>query len=1179
MAASSLVTLAWLTAAGLGFHVGVGPLGDAAGDPGKGSPIDFAKDVKPILSDKCFHCHGPDPKTREGGLRLDTREGALEALSSGGRAVVPGSLDDSEMAYRIETEFEFDRMPPERSGKSLSSAEVQTLKRWIEEGAQWGEHWSFVPPKKPDVGKHQGDAIDALVEEKLGAAGLTMLPSAPPETLLRRASLDLTGLPPMPAEHADFIEAVETRGLDAAYEAAIDRLIASPRYGVHMARTWLDAARYADTHGLHLDNRRSMWPYRDWVVNALNSGMTFDQFTIEQLAGDLLPDATIEQQIASGFNRCNPTSAEGGMIAKEYLSIYAKDRADTTATVWLGLTLACAQCHDHKYDPITQRDYYSMYAFFNSLDEDASDRNIDNPKPFIRVASPEDSAKLESMAAREAELLAEESRERPDLDKRQAEWIAERGDAVRSSWKALVPEAAEASQGAELTVDPATGVVTASGTNPDKTVYTVDAWIPPGAVEGIRLDAIAPEGQKHPGRTPSNSNFVLSYVEVEAAPTGQRDKLQPVSLRSAAASHNQSNYSIEGILDPNPEKGWGALGLDGDRFALLGLAERVGFADGTELRIKLHFTSVHKQHSFAKFRLAVRRAETPAAAITFGDWLRADYPVASAGGLFGKRFGPELELTGTEAEPVQWKAAEGLSAASIYTLPDGVGAFYLKTSVHSDRRVTVDLKLGSDDGIVVWLNGSKVHSNNVGRAAVLDQDTQAVTLEKGKNDLLVKVVNTGGRGGFGYRVVEVPGDGFPLGLEVALLANDGGLKGDAQKELTRVWRRRFAPDWAKVESDRLALQSEQTAFRGSFPTTMVSKSLGMARTANVQMRGAYDSLGDEVTPATPSALPGLADGVPRDRLGLARWIVSEENPLTARVWVNRAWQHFFGLGLVATPEDFGSQGAWPSHPRLLDYLSVEFMESGWDMKAMHKRIAMSGAYRQSSKLTPERLAADPDGALISRGPRHRLDGEVLRDQALYAAGLLNEEMGGPGVRPYQPDGVWFAVGYTRSNTVRYSQGPMEHLHRRSLYTFWKRTAPPPNLTTFDAPMRDACTVKRERTNTPLQALVTLNDPTYVEAARFLAERVLTEKGLSEEQRVDALFLYLAGRGADAHEHAALSQLVTELTQAYGEDPEAAKALLMVGDKKSDSHLDPAVHAAWTLAASTVMNLDDVLTKN
>lgn len=1171
MAASSQLSIAFLAAATLSFQ--------ASESPPDGAPIDFARDVKPILSDKCFHCHGPDPQTREAGLRLDTREGALASHASGGRAVVPGNLDQSEMVYRIETDFEFDRMPPDRSGKSLSKEEVETLKRWIQSGAEWGEHWSFVPPVKPDLGVHGGDPIDLIVGEKLGDVGLSFQPEAAPETLLRRASLDLTGLPPSPEERSEFLEAVETRGLDEAYGSAVDRLIASPRYGVHMARTWLDAARYADTHGLHLDNRRSMWPYRDWVVGALNSGMPFDQFTIEQLAGDLLPDATLDQQIASGFNRCNPTSAEGGMIAREYLSIYAKDRADTTATVWLGLTLACAQCHDHKYDPITQRDYYSMYAFFNSLDEDASDRNIDNPRPFVRVASPEATAKLEAMAVRAAELMAEETRERPELDARQAEWIAERGDAVRSSWKVLVPEAAQASQGATLSIDPATGTVTASGENPDKTVYTIDAWIPPGAIEGLRLDALTPDGQTLPGRTPSNQNFVLSYVEVEAAPTGQRDRMQPVTVRSAAASHSQSNYSVEGILDPNPDKGWAGLGLSGDRFALLGLGERVGFAEGTELRVKLHFTSVHKKHSFAKLRLAVRRSETPAAAITFGDWLRADYLVASADGLFEKPFGPELELVKGAEGPIQWSAAEGLAAAAIYPLPSQIGAFYLKAPVYSDRPVTVDLKLASDDGIVVWLGGQRVHTNNAARAAVLDQDTQTVTLNQGRNSLLVKVVNTGGLGGFGYRVVEVPGDGFPLGLEVALLAESGGLEGAEKDEFTRLWRRRFAPEWATVEAQRLALQAERAAFELTFPTTMVSKSLPMPRAANVQMRGAYDSVGDEVTPATPSALPGIPDTAPKDRLGLARWIVSRENPLTARVWVNRAWQHFFGLGLVATPEDFGSQGAWPSHPRLLDCLSVEFMDSGWNMKAMHRRIAMSRAYRQDSKVTPERLGADPDGSLISRGPRHRLDGEVLRDQALFAAGLLDETIGGPGVRPYQPEGVWFAVGYTRSNTVRYAQGPMDQLHRRSLYTFWKRTAPPPNLTTFDAPMRDACTVKRERTNTPLQALVTLNDPTYVEAARFLAQRVLKEDGLSLEQRVDALFLYAAGRGAEAHEHAALARLVSDLSDSYRGDPEAARALLMVGDKPGDPGLDPAEHAAWTLAASAVLNLDDVLTKN
>ena len=1140
--------------------------------------IQFARDVRPILSDKCLFCHGPDPETREAGLRLDTKEGAFAALASGGHAVVAGDIEESDLVYRITTDFEFDHMPPERSGKSLSEEEVATLVRWIEAGAPWDDHWSFVTPTRPEVPPLGLEPIDAFISEQLAREELALRAEAAPSTLLRRVTLDLTGLPPSPEEASAFLDAVAADGVDAAYAAAVDRLLASPRYGVHMARTWLDAARYADTHGLHLDNRRSMWPYRDWVVDAFNAGMPFDEFTVKQLAGDLLEGATLEDRVASGFNRCNPTSAEGGMIAQEYLSIYAKDRVDTTSTIWLGLTMACAQCHDHKYDPLTQRDYYSMYAFFNSLDEDASDRNIENPRPFLQVPTEEQSAELEELVERTGALTAELDRDWPELDARQATWLETRGGEARRSWRVLLPERAEATGGATLEAGP-DGVVVASGENPAKNVYTIDAYAPEGALHGLRIDALVGEGRTRPGRA-TNQNFVLSTVEVLAAPAGRPEELAPVPLAAAVATHSQDRFSIEGVLDQDPETGWAGLGLDGDRSALLRFGRAIGFPGGTELRVVLRFESRHAAHSFERVRLAVKRTDEEPAGLAFGPWTRATVDAETAGGLFAAAREAGSETTAEAAAPE-------LREGEILRLPARIGVTTLRTTLRATRDTSATLLFGSDDGLLVWIDGEEVHANDVGRPVRLDQDRVEVELAAGEHEMVCKVVNGGGAAGFVYRFEERSAeDDFPPELELSLSLRGGGaLDGSAAEEVTRIWRRRFAPAWAALETERDGAREAAATLRASLPTTMVSAERMDPRPAHVQMRGAYDRLGDVVTANTPGALPAFPEDLPRDRLGLARWLVAPENPLTARVWVNRAWQHFFGRGLVATPEDFGAQGAWPSHPELLDWLAVEFVESGWDVKGMHRRLALSRAYRQDAAVTPELLELDPDNVLVSRGPRHRLDGEVIRDQALYAAGLLDESMGGPGVYPYQPDGVWFAVGYSRSNTVRYSQGPEEHLHRRSLYTFWKRTAPPPNLTTFDAPMRDACVVKRERTNTPLQALVTLNDPTYVEAARFLAARILDGPVEVDgaARRVDTLFELVLGREAASHEEEALLALVADLEANYLEDEAAAAALLGVGalpmPPTEHAGLEPAEHAAWTLAASAVLNLDEALSKN
>ena len=1171
------------------------------GESGAGEPlaaldtVEFARDVRPILSDNCFLCHGPDPATRKAGLRLDTPEGAAAALTTGGHAIVPGNVEDSELLYRIAPLFEEETMPPESSGKSLSPEEIQTLQRWVEDGAVWDEHWSFRSPELTAPPQADGyataDPIDAFIADKLAQAGLEMQPEADPHSLLRRVSLDLNGLPPSEEERTAFFAAIESDGLDAAFEAAVDRLLASPRYGVHMGRTWLDAARYADTHGLHLDNRRSMWPYRDWVVDALNDNMAFDDFTVAQLAGDLLPEPTSDDLIASGFNRCNPTSAEGGMITEEYLSIYAKDRADTTATVWLGLTLACAQCHDHKFDPLSQRDYYGMYAFFNSLDEEATDRNIENPKPFIRTMGPADVARKDEMKRLEASLVAQLSAPNPGLDAAAAAWTNARREEVNARWNIAVPTRASSTGGVELVVDQELGEIVAQGENANVPVYEVELEIAEGAIDGLRLDALVPEGQKLPGRA-VNENFVLTYLEVASAPLDGSEAFRAVEFREVVASHSQDKWPVAGILDPSRANGWAALGLEGDRSAMLLPSRAISHPSGVRLRVRLHFSEVHVQHSFGRFRFAVSTRNGHAGGPGISAWWRAHFKTDDGSKLYDRPFISEdtiaagLDVLEEAAPGIPWVPEPGLAPNRTHLFESGLGVHYLALRLHSKEERTYQLRLGSDDGLMVWLRGEKVHENRSARGVSLDQDLVDLKLLPGQNEVIVKVVNTGGASGFAWRLWDATDESEltpaqTLALMTAL-DQEPSTSLETDDALYTLARRTLDPQWAEHYEQRETLKASLVTFEEMLPTTMVSRELGERRDAQLQMRGAYDQLGDVIAPATPAVLPPLPKDGPTDRLALARWIVARDNPLTARVWVNRAWQHFFGRGIVSTPDDFGSQGAWPSHPELLDSLAVGFMDEGWDMKAMHRRIVLTRAYRQNSARTLERDELDPLGELISHGPRFRLDGEVLRDQALYLAGLLDESTGGAGVFPYQPDGVWFAVGYSRSNTVRYAVGPAEDQKRRSLYTFWKRTAPPPNLTTFDAPMRDTCTVQRERTNTPLQALVMLNDPTYVEAAKFIAATVLSEGADTTEALTGELFEHVVGRPGAPEEIAALSGLWTELEGEYRADPEAASALLDVGMLELPDPLkalDPAALAAGTLVASTLLNLDEVLTND
>jgi len=1141
---------------------------------------DFAREVRPILSQRCFACHGPDAAARKGELRLDRRDVALGERVAG-PVVVPGDLEASELWRRVASTDPERRMPPpEASEEGLSPRELDLLRRWIEGGAPWEEHWAFVPakrPAEPEV-RHAPwvrNPIDAFVLAQLEAAGLEPAPQADRATLLRRATLDLTGLPPTVEELDDFF----ADDAPDAYERALERLFASPRHGEHLARFWLDAARYADTHGLHLDNERSMWPYRDWVIGAFQTNLPYDRFVIEQLAGDLLDDPTIDQLVASGFNRCNPTSAEGGMIEEEYLALYAKDRVDTTATVFLGATLECAKCHDHKFDPFTQRDYYSLLAFFNSLAEEASDRNIANPVPFLRVASEEQRAALEAGRRRVAALAERLAAPSLELDAAQAAWEAEWRARLARRWRILVPERARSSGGATLALL-ADDSVAATGANPARDVYEIEAHAGEERISALRLELLAPDDEREriPGRA-HNQNFVLSGVELEAWPAGAPELAARVPLARAAASFSQEGFPIEGVLDDDPETGWAGLGAAGSRSALLVPAEPFGFRGGTMLRVHLRHESRFSQHGVARVRLAVSE-EAELAPSRLSSWWRLG-PIAAGDGpvALARDFGPEAGVTlGAQAPDLgAWREQGSLADGVVHRFDPAPGVVYLWRTLDAPSERALTVALGSDDGVRLWLDGRLVHDNPAARVVRPDEDTVELTLGAGRHELLLKVANYGGDFAFAFRVLDEELGGAPLDAQL-LLESEGERDEAARARLRDVFRRRFSPTWAELASSLGSARAELAALEERLPTTLVSRELDPPRPAHVLRRGQYDQPGERVERAVPAVLPPLPPDAPKNRLGLARWIVARENPLAARVAANRLWQQVFGQGLVRTPEDFGSQGRFPTHPELLDWLACELVERGWDRRHLLRLMLTSSTYRQSSALTPAALERDPENRLLARAPRWRLDAEVVRDSALHVSGLLVEEVGGASVRPYQPSGVWEAVGYTTSNTANFRADTGPALYRRSLYTFWKRTAPPPNLACFDAPSREACTVQRARTNTPLQALVLLNDPQFVEAARHFAARALRERGPDDDARLAWLFRSATSRAPGARERDLLRAALAEQRALFAQDAPAARALLGVGDSPRDETLDPVEHAAWTQVASLLLNLDEALTR-
>ena len=1023
--------------------------------------IDFNRDIRPILSDNCFRCHGPDAGERQTDLRLDVRESAFAELSSGGHAIVAGEPASSEMIHRIESDDADIMMPPPESGKTLSVEQREMLARWIESGADWQDHWSFVAPRRSSLPTVQvvtwpQNSIDYFTLARMESMGLSPADEADRRTLIRRVTLDLTGLPPTPAEIKQFLTDPEP----GSYERLVDRLLESPRYGEHQARIWLDAARYGDTHGLHLDNERSIWPYRDWVIKAFNENMPFDRFTVEQLAGDLLPSPTLSQRVATGFNRCNVTTSEGGSIAQEYLVRYAVDRVETTATVWMGLTAGCAACHDHKFDPLSQKEFYQLFAYFYSQTERAMDGNALIPPPSVKTGTVLQKSKLRRLVRQRDQLRDEQHALRQRSVDALPKWVDEYR---RSSTGQAQPA------GALLTIsfEENDGDQVSAGGDRLGQVEGTTMWDAGKVNTGLRFD-----GDTH------------------------------VDFGDVAAFDREDAFSLGGWIYPTEMSASTVLSRMDDAQAFRGYDVYLGGG-----KVFAHLISHWDDNAI---RVNTQRK------LSLNSWQHVFVTYDGSGKAGGLRIyidgqPQELEITHD----------------------------HLRDSIRTDATFKVGRR-----------SGSAPFQGVLDEVAVYDR----VLAE----DEVLALIG-----------------GDPLASIVAM-PMEQWTDDQRQQVLERLLVDRN-PEYRRLKEAILRQDAQIRRLEGRFASTLVMQEMSNPRVAHVLKRGEYDQPGEAVEPGVPAVFPAFDPQLPNNRLGLAKWLVEPTHPLTSRVTVNRLWQQHFGIGLVKTAEDFGSQGEWPSHPELLDWLAVEFVKSGWDVKAMHRLMVTSATYRQSADVATDSYREDPDNRLLARGPRHRLDAETIRDQALAVSGLLSEQVGGKSVKPYQPDGLWSAVGYTTSNTANFTQDHGESLYRRSLYTFWKRTSPPPSMQILDAPSREVCVVRRPRTNSPGAALVLMNDPQFVEAARHLAEHLLQQRR-TDAARIDYGFERVIARKPTNDERAIVMNMLSAFRTRYQEDPESASQLVGVGESVSQSAGNVGELAAWTLVANTLLNLDETISK-
>ncbi|MBT5884370.1 MAG: DUF1553 domain-containing protein [Planctomycetaceae bacterium] len=1152
--------------------------------------IEFNRDIRPILANHCYHCHGPDAKTREADLRLDTQAGFTEQRDP--PLIIQHQPASSELIHRITSTDSDLQMPPPDSNRNLNAAQINLLTRWIQQGANYSGHWSLQPLVKPAVpqlkkrlASFSRNPLDQFILAKLQSTELQPSTAAPATTLLRRVTLDLTGLPPTPIQTQAFL----ANPTDEHYEQIVDNLLAQPEYGEHFAWNWLVAARYSDTNGYQGDRTRTSHFWRTWVINAFNDNMPFNQFTVEQLAGDLLESPTLDQRIATGFNRNHPLNGEGGRIAEESRVEYVFDRTETTGTVWLGLTVGCARCHDHKYDPLTQHEYYEMYAFFNNIDETGRVDAGGDANPVLKVPTDEQRQRFDSI---QRELAKASDMARLPAGKEEQsrnEWIqalqAEHQHHGRFlGWNALHPISATSSAGATTNIDSEGGVLI-TGKLPDKDDYTIVIDQRLENIKAIRLQPVTHEQLEFngPGRA---SNFVLTSFELTATHSDKQPR--PIKIQDAVADFTQSSFDVKHTLSPLIDLApWQYLGaLSAESFDI---AHDKSFFDET-------------------------------------------VPVDLA----------------TPVADVAWEQRDEFVDGKIHTLPAQENiAHYLFRTLTAPQDMKLVLQLGSDDGIRVWVNGSEKLNKKVLRGVVANQEQVTVDLKQGENQLLIKISQSAGDCGFyfnygsssaefgwaiwdgelktaidreaifylaepltlaqgeqltvtlrhqskhekhtlGYFRLATTTDSKPTlktndappSQIASVLAKPRDNWNVAETELVSQYHREHTEESVSARKQRVLLETELQRMRASFSQTMVMRDRSEVRETKMLTVGQYDSpLNDEILQVgTPASLGLLEQDAPRNRLALAQWITSPRNPLTARVTVNRFWQQIFGTGIVKTTEDFGTQGELPSHPLLLDWLATDFQEHNWDVKRLLKTMVMSATYRQSSHTTIKAQQLDPYNRLLSHSPRFRLPSHTIRDQVIAVSGLLVTKLGGPSVKPYQPEGLWADFSFGK---IKYQQDSGDALYRRSLYTFWRRSLGPPNM--FDEANRQTCNVRTARTNTPLHALTTLNDITYVEAARVFAQRVM-QKHDQHERRMEQLFRGALLRDETAAEKAILQQMFTKAHAYYQDSPDRCKELLQVGEKPYEQTLDPFDNqdlidlATYTNIANMIFNTDEFLTR-
>ncbi|MEM9364412.1 MAG: PSD1 and planctomycete cytochrome C domain-containing protein [Planctomycetota bacterium] len=1148
--------------------------------------IDFNRDIRPILSGHCFACHGPDEHDRQADVRLDTADGIADW-------VVPGDIDGSDLWMRMTSDDPDVLMPPPEHHKPLSAEQLSLIRVWIAEGAPYASHWAFNSIDQQHVAPDAAlpaQLIDDMLVRHLASVGLDANGFEQPDKRIRRLHLSLTGLPPS-VEQVDAFVASPTR---EAYEAAVDELLASPAFGEHWARYWLDLVRYGDTHGLHLDNYREMWPYRDWVIQAINENMPFDAFIRTQLAGDLLDSPQQSDLIASGFNRLNVTTSEGGSIYDEVFARNVIDRTDAFGTIFLGLTTGCAVCHDHKFDPITQRDYYGLSAFFNSLDGRALDGNKKDHPPVVPVPSQEQAELLQQANDEIKHLTAELNGPIELVDVDQAVWM-KNPNRVSGSLPVMVELSHVAITGDATTRivassdDPGEEFAELSVGQDAKVDHIIEMMVPPGAWRSVILDALVDPKNKRVG-TASNGNVVLSEVVFEVkrgdAPWSKLD------VESAVADRNQDDGSfhirnaIDGKLDD--KTGWAVGGhqADGGRTGVFVIPElEVDGAGRVTLRATLRYQSVYAQHFFRKVRFSISQkawTTVPSATIHYGEVHLVGPVDPNAESVDdeepdretpafeervlsrdGGKFDPEAEFEWA-GRLYRWQKRGDVLPLISNTVPSlgQSSAVVLHQQIDSSSAVTADLVFGASGEYVVNLNGKELGRAKA-RAHQPLSKRYPMNLKPGANHLFVMLTQTTEKAQVSFAVAT---RNSRYSKRVVDRLNVDELSPRDQKTIRRFYREVVCelPEYQSLVDMKKGAEKLRDKLNTEIPTTLVWKETKEPRKAYILNRGQYDQPGEEVTRSVPDFLPPFSEELPRNRLGLAAWLVDPQHPLTARVAVNRFWQQLFGRGLVETSEDFGSQGTPPTHPELLDALAGGFVASGWDVKATVKQLVMTEAFQRDASQSDRKRAIDPRNQWLARGPRFRMDAEVLRDQALALSGLLIEKRGGPSVKPPQPDGLWYAVGYTRSNTARFVADIGDKVYRRSLYTFWKRTSPPAVMATMDAPSRENCTARRERTNTPLQALLMMNEPQMLEASRGLAKQTLQQ---DESSRAHWLFRQVLRREPSDNEHEVVRSLATDLQTHYANLPEATSELVQ--------QTEPPL-AAWTVVASTLLNLDEVV---